>query len=325
MRNRRNVALVLFVSLLACPAQAWDALGHGLAAAVGAKLTARADWRAYFASREKLLAAAAAFPDTVFRPQSTAKFGSETEAPLHYFHLDHPAAAKGPEQVTCEVASREGVGLAPWRAEQFEKLARESARSGKFDDTVYELGVATHYVSDQAVPWHSATDAHGEGSGHPNIHIFIEGCADAFLNEKDPRYDPEFARGIETGAKLVRKQLQKKLKGPLGVRALLIEELRISSQKRKEFEALDTPDTFLNGAPPPGTKKEDEKAKRKPEACLRFKDAIGERLAHGAAFVSLFLDEATSKWGKPKASPQLPETAIHAYAERPYIPFSCAR
>src|SRR5262249_55702332 len=82
--------LLLTLPLLTLPtaAQAWDPLGHALAAHIGARLMHDRNWGNLLESRGDLLAASAGFPDTAFRAQSTALHGKETEAPAHYFHID---------------------------------------------------------------------------------------------------------------------------------------------------------------------------------------------------------------------------------------------
>lgn len=189
--------ILLAFILLAPPANAWDFRAHGLAANVGAKLMKDRAWSRYLQCQSDLVSDAAGYPDTVFRPQSTALAGFEAEAPTHYFHIDNVKIAGSLSQVrsmSCPDAvqylsknfapdtmkplpgdapdalkrAREStVGSSPWRAEQFANDAHRSVLAGNPVDAAYYLGVGAHYIADHAVPWHAITDAHGENGGLP--------------------------------------------------------------------------------------------------------------------------------------------------------------
>src|SRR4051794_20474860 len=91
-----QVCVMSALLLAYTPAQAWDALGHGLAAATGARIIADTKFKKLLLEHEPLLRAAAAFPDIPFRKLSTEIAGFEAEAPNHFFHLDDAKVAPIP-------------------------------------------------------------------------------------------------------------------------------------------------------------------------------------------------------------------------------------
>src|SRR6185295_9234194 len=141
------------------------------------------------------------------------------------------------------------TGVSPWRADQFENLAKQELKSGKLLDAVYHIGIGTHMIADQAVPWHSVSDAHGVAAGHSNIHIFLEGCTDSFLKLNDQGQAGSFQTGLEELARKARADILVTLeRDAKSTSSLSIRELQESQKRIAEFEALDTGDGFQSGA-----------------------------------------------------------------------------
>jgi hypothetical protein len=150
-------------------------------------------------------------------------------------------------------------------------------------------------------------DSHGVAAGHSGIHIFLEHCTDAFLNEHDPAWDQEFAKQVRARASVRRTELLAKARQATGVPDLAIQALEESLPHHFELEKLDVMDG----------------AARKPESCVRFKAALADRLATGAAFVSLYFDRITHGIAAPPDAAPPKAEEIRAYADLPYPWFRC--
>ncbi len=174
----RILVLGILSSIHALPCMAWGRMGHEVLGSVAAAITESGN--AFWSRHGTRLGQLAVVPDSVWKSGSSAG----REGPTHWFHLDVYSSDPWelPEsfdsfQATVDEYGSVTVtenGSAFWRARQIFRLALDHFQMGRAAEGLQMAGVLAHYVGDLSQPLHVSQDYDGRYGLETGIHSFFE-------------------------------------------------------------------------------------------------------------------------------------------------------
>ena len=193
---RKHIGQILsaqtLTALIGSSAWAWGAKGHEMVAEAGASLATR-ETQFWFANAANM-ADLSTVPDRVWKRQAQSRKG---ERATHWFQVDgYVSDANGlsafPRAYPDALAQfgQDSVarnGTAPWRIQQFYRLALEALKNRDFHSALEFAGAMSHYVGDLSQPLHVAENYDGKETGDPGIHSFFESTNIRDVDEIEPR------------------------------------------------------------------------------------------------------------------------------------------
>lgn len=227
------------------------------------------------------------------------------------------------------------VGSLWWRADQFYRIAVESAKKASkvkvpknvielqkrdlaYNRHVYQMHVAMgllgHFVGDVMMPYHNQSDYDGWKSGHGGIHGFYEDtCFDEF--------GPQLKSDVVVAAKnLENSQTEKK--DFLDPKKSVLERMKAASLLSvSEVSEVEKLDQLISV--PDSESREPPKRKKASEACTVFYPLVLKQMARSAALLAQLWDQAYIKGNRPQVQlyksyeyPLIPDFIAPDYLEK---------
>jgi hypothetical protein len=174
----RILVLGILSSIHALPCLAWGRVGHEVLASVAADIAGSGN--AFWSRNGTRLGQLAVVPDSLWKSGSSAN----REGPTHWFHMD--AYCDDPWQLPMSFDSFQTTvdaygsavvtenGSAFWRARQLFRISLDAFQKGRAAEGLQMAGVLAHYVGDLSQPLHVSEDYDGRYGLQTGIHSFFE-------------------------------------------------------------------------------------------------------------------------------------------------------
>lgn len=220
MKKMKNIAVLLFVSLIGCNALAWGGRGHASICEAAVFLVQNQQLKEFLQNKPQMMGHLCNIPDIYWKTLSPElrKLGDPghfinaenlglkiSEIPLDYRTI--VTTYTGQESKTKEGQKISSVpdelGSNWWRADQFYRRAIADGEALKktaspqnfkeeqnddlpfnknFYSMVLNMGLMGHFIGDAGQPFHNTTDYDGYAANHGGIHAYYEDSSVAFFD-----------------------------------------------------------------------------------------------------------------------------------------------